>query len=140
VVTFNPADYGVASYGLTYITTEQALSERAEDLTGFLRAVLRGIEYAGQHPDEAIGITLEFAPGEDPAAQRFILDSEMAHAQSDITATNGVGWQTTEQWDSTYTLLRENGGLTVDVDTAKAWTDALLKQVYRDGKLTAPGE
>lgn len=138
VVTFNPADFDVASLGLTYITTEQQLIERPEALKKFLRAALRGIYYAIDHRDEAIDITLKYATGADRAAQRFILDSEIAHAKSDLADQSGIGSQTADQWQAVYTLLREGGGLEKDVDVSKSWTASVLQQVYKDGKLTSP--
>ncbi len=138
VTTFDPADYGVPSLGLTYITTEEALGEQAESLQRFLRASLRGIDYAIEHPDEAIDIVLKYAPNEKRDAQRFLFDTEAAHAQSDLTRAHGLGWQTLEQWTALNTVLLENGGLESQVDPAKAFRTGLLEAIYRDGKLTSP--
>lgn len=135
IVTFNPADYGIANYGLTYITSEDVLASRPESLARFLRAATRGMLYAMENPEEAITITLKYAPGENAETQRFLFDTEAAHAVSDLTEANGLGWQTAEQWQAAYKVLRENGGLDKDQDPSKAWTDAILKQTWENGKL-----
>ena len=139
IVTFNPADYGIANYGLTYITSEDVLANRPETLRRFLRAATRGMLYAIEHPDEAITITLKYATDADPEAQRFILDTEIGHASSELVKANGLGWQTAEQWQAAYQVLRQNGGLEKDQDPSKAWTDAILKQIWENGKLL-PGD
>lgn len=134
VVVFDPGkDFGVPSYGLTYMTTEDVVANQPEMLRRFLRAAIRGIYYAIDHPDEAIEITLKYAPMEQRDAQRFILDSETKHALTDLTKSKGIGWQTPEQWDVLAKFLADNGGVQGQVDPSKAFTTQFLEQVYANG-------
>jgi hypothetical protein len=37
-------------------------------------------------------------PEADPDHQRYMLETELADAQNEITQSHGIGWQTKEQW------------------------------------------
>ena len=120
-------DFGVPSLGLTYVTSEEILKTQPELLTHFLRGALRGIQYAAEHPDEAIEITLTYTgPETDPAHMRFMLDAELKDAQSDLTAENGWGWQTQEQWQALADMLKAEG-LPVEDDISGAFTTQILE-------------
>lgn len=120
-------DYGVPSLGLTYVTSEDILRNQPELLTRFLRAALRGIQYAADNPDEAIQITLTYTgPETDAAHMRFMLDAELVDAQSNLTAENGWGWQTAEQWQALADMLKAQG-LPVEEDISGAFTTQILE-------------
>jgi len=120
-------DYAVPSLGLTYVTSEEILQNQPELLTRFLRGALRGIEYAAEHPDEAIEITLTYTgPETDAAHMRFMLDAELLDAQSQLTTENGWGWQTTEQWQALADMLKAQG-LPVEDDISGAFTTEILE-------------
>ncbi|QPC83930.1 ABC transporter substrate-binding protein [Phototrophicus methaneseepsis] len=130
ITLWDAADYGVPTLGLTYVTSQQTLAEQPEALTGFLRAALRGIEYATENPDEAIEITLTYAgPEADPDHQRFMLESELQDAQSDFTEAYGVGWQTLEQWQSLADMLATYD-ITVPEDVESVFTTDMLAAIY----------
>ncbi|RMF40989.1 MAG: hypothetical protein D6755_12980, partial [Anaerolineae bacterium] len=61
VTLWDAADYGVPTLGLTYVTSEETLAQQPEALAAFLRAALKGIAYAKEHPDEAVDIVLKYA-------------------------------------------------------------------------------
>lgn len=120
-------DYGVPGLGLTYVTSEEILQSQPEMLTKFLRGALRGIQYAAENPDEAVAITLTYTgPETDAAHMRFMLDTELRDAQSALTAENGWGWQTLEQWHGLADMLKA-AGLPVEEDISQAFTDQILK-------------
>jgi ABC-type nitrate/sulfonate/bicarbonate transport system substrate-binding protein len=120
-------DFGVPSLGLAYVTSQEILETQPELLVKFLRAALRGIQYAAEHPDEAVEITLTYTgPETDPDHMRFMLDAELLDAQSDLTATYGWGWQTAEQWQALADMLRD-AGLPVEEDISSAFTTSILE-------------
>ncbi len=123
VVQWEAADYGVPTLGLTYVTTEELIESDPELLQGFMKAVLRGIGYAQENPDEAVEIVLKYA-GEDADADhmRFMLDSELA----DAVSANGFGWQTEAQWQALAEMLQTYQSLPNDVDVTAAFTTQFL--------------
>lgn len=120
-------DFGVPSLGLTYVTSEIILEEQPEALTRFLRAALRGIEYASAHPQEAVEIVMKYAgPQTDPDHMRFMLETELADAYSPLTEEYGLGWQTLEQWQTLADMLHDYGIIT-SVEASSAFTTSLLE-------------
>ena len=136
---FEAADFGAPTLGLTYVTNRDFLDENPDVVLRFLKAALRGIKYARDHPDEAIDIVMEYAPQEDRDHMRFMMDSELAAAQSDLTDENGLGWMTGEQWQALHDFLVEYSGIPAALDDVSATYDTTaLEQAYADGELVWP--
>jgi len=134
----DPADYGVPTLGLTYVTSRDEIQKDPDAVRAFLRATMKGLQDAQANPDEATAITLEFAPKEEPRHQRFMLDTELALAQSELTRANGPGWQTPEQWQKLDAMLVELAAVKQPLDPSQVMTDRFLRDVYDNGKLKWP--
>jgi ABC-type nitrate/sulfonate/bicarbonate transport system substrate-binding protein len=125
---WDAADYGVPSLGLAFVTSEETLAQQPEVLRRFLRAALRGIEYASQNREEAVTIVLKYTgPETDAQHMRFMLDAELLDAENDLTAEHGVGWQEQSQWQDLAEMLQQNEVLS-EIDVSKAFTVDLLKE------------
>lgn len=135
---FRPVDYGVPSMGLTYLTRQQLVEQDPELLQRFLKATLRGILFARDHPEQATDIVMQYAPNEDREHQLFMLKVELGMAENALTKTHGLGWQTREQWQALHDTLREFDGLKAAVDVDSVFTDRVLQSVYRNGQLVWP--
>ncbi len=135
---FDPNDFGIPALGLTYITTRKMVEEQPDTVERFLKAALHGIEYAMENREEAIDIVLKYAPQEDRDHQRYMMDTEMARAVSDLTEENGLGWQTLEQWSALHDTLVEFEAIAKPIDVSQAFTDEFLKRIYKDGQLVWP--
>lgn len=135
---FDPNDFGIESLGLTYIATREMIEKDPEAIERFLRAALRGIEYADKNRDEALDIVMKYAPQENREHQRFMLNVELDRAITDLTRKNGLGWQTREQWQRFHDSLLEFGGITKRLDVSRVYTDEFLRRIYKDGKLQWP--
>lgn len=131
---FEAADYGAPTLGLTYVAMGDYVAEHGDILERFLRAVLKGIQYAEANPDEAIDIVLEFAPEEDGDHQMYMLETELDMAHGDASDANGIGWQTEEQWQRLHDYMVQYGALSGPLDEINdAFTDDFLSDVYADG-------
>jgi len=127
IVLWDAADYSVPTLGLTYVTSENLLATQPDVLARFLRAALRGIDYASQNPDEAVQIVLKYAgPETNPEHMRYMLESELQDAQSEVTREHGIGWQTAEQWQALAEMLRQYNALG-DTDVNRAFTTQILE-------------
>jgi ABC-type nitrate/sulfonate/bicarbonate transport system substrate-binding protein len=138
VTVFQAADYGVPTLGLTYISTEDFIASNPDTVERFLKAALKGIQYAIDNPEEAVAIVLHYAPQEDADHQRFMLDTEIAAAYSRVTTENGLGWQTEGQWQGLADTLLEFGALEKAVDVNAAFTSEFVERIYRNGQLIWP--
>jgi ABC-type nitrate/sulfonate/bicarbonate transport system substrate-binding protein len=106
---FTAADDGAPTLGLTYVAMEDYLAENPEIAERFIRAALRGIEYADENRDEAIEIVMQYAPQEDPEHQRFMLDTELEMAKAGDP--EAIGAQALAQWQALADYLVRYGGL-----------------------------
>jgi len=138
VNVFRASDYGVPTLGLTYISNEDFIASDPDAVEGFLKAALRGIQYAIDNPDEAVEIVLKYAPQEDADHQRFMLDTEIAGAYSRVATENGLGWQTEDQWQTLADTLLEFQALEKAVDVNEAFTNEFVQRIYENGQLIWP--
>jgi ABC-type nitrate/sulfonate/bicarbonate transport system substrate-binding protein len=139
VRTFDPADYGVPTLGLTYVTSESYLQEHPDIVQRFLKAVLHGIYYAKDNPDEAIDIVLKYAPEEQREHQRFMFETELAAALTGAAQENGIGWMTAEQWQALYDMLERYEALSGPLaDLPAAYSTTALEAIYENGELQWP--
>ncbi len=131
---FRPTDYGVPGLGLTYLTRQELVDTDANLLERFLKATLRGIAFAREDPETATDVVMQFAPNEDRAHQLAMLRVELEMAEGPITRTNGVGWASHDQWQALHDSLLAFDGLKTPLDVDTAFTDRILRAVYRDGR------
>ncbi len=124
---FDPNDYGVPLLGLTYIATNAFVAREPDAVARFVRAAIQGIEYADANRAEALDIVMRYARDEDREHQRFMMETELARAKSDLTAANGIGWQTREQWERLMRALVEFQALEKPVDVSQAFTNRFVE-------------
>lgn len=135
---FDPTAFGIPSFGLTYMTNQATVAKRPDVVRRFLRAALKGIEDAVADRDGAVEIVMKYAPGEDRAHQRYMMDTEIAAAQNERTRAQGIGTMTREQWAALESFLAEYGTLPKRVDVATVYDDSFVRSLYKDGKLVWP--
>ena len=138
VVLWDPADFDVPNMGLTYITTDAFATESSDVLDRFLRATLKGAEYALENRQETLDIIMKYAPKEDRAHQAFMLDTELADAISQLTEDRGIGRMTDDQWKLLYDHLLKFDALSQPVDYRTAFTTTFLERAYDGNKLRWP--
>ncbi len=126
---FHPAELGIPSLGLAYITTRDLARTRPDLVRRFLTAAMRGIDDAVRDPGAAVEITMKHAVGEDAAHQRYMLDAEIAAAQNDVTRSQGIGAISIERWDALYRLLLDLGVLPKAVDVSAVLDDRAIREV-----------
>jgi NitT/TauT family transport system substrate-binding protein len=103
------ADHGVISISSGIIAHDDTIAERPEVVAAFVRAVQRGIEWARDHPDEAV----------DAMAARFprSVNRDEARAALDVVVnllgdqSVPIGRTNEDAVDQTLATLQEYGGL-----------------------------
>jgi ABC-type nitrate/sulfonate/bicarbonate transport system substrate-binding protein len=126
---WDAADYGVPTLGLTYVTTPEIIERDPDLIARFMRAAMKGIEYARDHPDEAVEIVMLYAGDEaDPAHMRYMLDTELADAVSPLTEANGLGWQSEEAWQALHDMLLQYDALAKPLTVADVFTNRFLPE------------
>ncbi len=136
ITVFEAADYGVPTLGVVYLVSEQFLEDdtNREKLDRFLRATVRAFEFSVDDPAAAIESTAKFLPNDPPpdlVHERFILDTEIKNALSDLTRANGVGWFTQQQFRALTDVLLEYGALENDIDLEVALDRSFLEEIHQ---------
>ena len=130
---FDPHDYGVATLGVAYVAHEETTVERRDLVERFLRATLRGAEYAASRPHEAIDLVLTYAEGADRDHQRFLFDTDLRNAARE----DGMGRSTLGQWEALQeVLLRYDEQFNGPVDVTGVFDPSFADALYDEaGKL-----
>lgn len=138
VVVWDPADYGVPTMGLTYITLTETAESDPDVVARFLRATMKGFEFMMENPDEAVDIVMKYAPEEDREHQEFMLRAELKDAVGGATGEAGLGAMTDGQWKALYDHLLEFEAIPEPFDYKTAYTTRFLDDIYDGARLQWP--
>ncbi|GAC1321921.1 MAG: hypothetical protein NVSMB2_19020 [Chloroflexota bacterium] len=135
---FRTGDYGVPGLGLTFETREALIAQDPDLLTRFTRATMHAVEYARDHVDETTDVVMAYAPQEDRAHQKAMLEVELDMAQGPLTASRGYGFSSADQWQALHDSLLKYGGLKAASDPGAAYTDRFLQATSSGGHVVWP--
>jgi len=128
VTVFPVSDYvDLPSNGL--VTSEKLIKEDPELVTKVTRAMLRGIQYTLEHPDEAFQISLQHVPeagGEQEQVNRAIFDASLALWRP--KTGQKLGHTDLEKWAIAEQFLRDTGLLGTHVDVTNIATNDFVKR------------
>ena len=122
-----PGDYGVHLYGDTLFTTDQLIEENPDLVLRFLRATLRGWQWAIENPEEAGPLALQYDPKLDAAHQSAMMEASVPLVH---TGEDHVGWMKAEVWQGIYDILAEQGLLDEAFDVEDLYTMAFLHEIH----------
>ena len=127
-----PVDYGIKSYGYTIFAREDMIENHPELVEKYLRATLKGWEYAVNNPDESIDYVLQSTDNElDREAQLMALKARKDFILSDDTPT---GWMEAEVWQDMHDNLLEQGILDKAINLDETYTNKFIEKIYADNK------
>jgi NitT/TauT family transport system substrate-binding protein len=121
------SDYGIDTYDLLILTTEDMVAKNPDKVERFLRATLAGIQDTIAAPEKAIDTTLTYDKTLDRDAQLRRLQSFIPLIQP---AGTQLGMMNSEIWQFNYQLMLDNGLLTQPQDITKAYTMEFLNKLY----------
>jgi ABC-type nitrate/sulfonate/bicarbonate transport system substrate-binding protein len=131
ITIFEAADYDVPTLGLTYVTSEDLAAENPELVGRFLRAALRGINWAAENREAALEIVAIYAPEEDPELMEFMLEAELAAAMEGV-GQEGIGLFDEARWLALYEVLLRYEGLASEIDPAAAYDPTFVEETYAE--------
>lgn len=112
-------DGGLQLYANVYYTTDDQLANHSTELAGFLGATAKGWGYARDNQEEAVDILVETYPNLDKASELEAIGPLMQFAFNEVTAENGWGAMTAENWQAqigAYADLKQFTGTVPTVD------------------------
>lgn len=114
------ADYlEMASNGL--ITNETTIAQNPELVRGMVRALVRGIEYTLDHPDEAYALCAGFVEGLDLSPDS--IQRQVLATSSELWRAERLGYSDPAAWENMQTVLLEMGLLSEPLDLGRAYTN-----------------
>ncbi len=131
VNVIHPNGYGVNIYGTAIFATDSFLNDNPDLVLGFLRATIKGWQWAIGHPIEASGLVMEYNPDLDEK-------QELRNFESSIpliyTAETYIGAMKEEIWQETIDLLMEQNLLENNINAEDVYTTQFIDELLR-GKL-----
>lgn len=122
-----PQYYGVHQYGMVLITSDMYAQEEPELVTRFLRATLKGWQWAIENPEDAALLSLEYDPSLSPGREIELLRASVPLIH---TGEDQIGWMRPDVWQSTAEMLVEQDILSAPVGLDQLYTVEFLNQVY----------
>jgi NitT/TauT family transport system substrate-binding protein len=135
---FRPDDVGVPGLGLTFETRQALLDSDPDVLQRFLKATLHAVEWTRDHREQATDIVMQWAPQEDRAHQRAMLDVELDMAESPVADPRGLGYVSRDRWQAFHDSLLKFGGLNGPADIGAAYNERILDGVTSGGRVQWP--
>lgn len=121
-------DYGILMYVNPIFTTGQLIREQPDLVERFVRATLKGYQYAVEHPDEMADLTAEYDDTLDMVQQRESMNSEVPLID---TGDAPIGTMDEAVWQSTQKTLLEQGLISTEVDLNKVYTNEFVEKAQQ---------
>ena len=110
-------------YTPVIVTSEAMISNDPDIVSRFMRALARGYIYAAQHPEEAAGMLLSFAPELDAELVRASQTWLSGQSETDLMLW---GYQKPETWERFANWAFENALIEKAIDPLAAFTNQFL--------------
>jgi len=111
------ADHGANIVGMTILTQEATIKNKADLVRRFVKATVRSWEEAKKNPEAAVDATMKVKPDLNRASQidQLKVDIELLDSPN---SKGRIGWGDQRDWDQTIALLKQYR----DIQTDKPWT------------------
>jgi len=135
----DPKNFGYPTFGTALIGNAGYMQSNPDQVTGFLKATLRGLQYYLDNKQKAIEIVMKYGPKEvTQELNEFIYDVEAPQVTAGIGKTVGIGAQSKEQWQREIDTL---GDMKVTKGRPKVedlYDNSFLDRSLKDGKVVWP--
>lgn len=122
-----PDDYGVHFYGDSIFARDDFIAANPDLVRRFLRATLKGWQYAVEHPTAVGELVRKYKSDADAALEVVKMTSSLMLVN---TGEDYIGWMKLEVWAGMEKTLREQGVLTKPLDVTQVYTMQFLKEIY----------
>jgi ABC-type nitrate/sulfonate/bicarbonate transport system substrate-binding protein len=117
------SDYGVNMYADVLFTTEEMIAQNSDLVQRFVRAMLQGWQYATEHPEETVGVVMEYAPDSERAHQEAMLDTTIRLVSPGNVE---IGSMEAATWEQMHNTLLDFGVIGSSIDVSALYTDEFL--------------
>lgn len=128
VNTILMADYGVNMYADTLFATEETIKNKPELVMRFLRSTLKGWQYAIEHEDEAVDVTMKYALTSTKSHEAYLLKTSIPLIHM---GTSALGKMESKQWGQVQEILLTQKILDKPIAIEDAYTTVFLDALYK---------
>ncbi len=125
---FLMANYGVNMYGDVLFTSDKLIKSKPDLVERFLRATLSGWQYAIDHEEEAVDMTLKYAKDSKRSHEKYMLSSSIPLIH---TGSNKLGVMDPTAISQMQDLLFKQKLLVKKINVADAYTLQFLNNIYK---------
>lgn len=118
-------DYGIDVYANTIFVSEAFSQENPKLVSRFIRATLRGYQYAVENPAEVAALALQYDDTLDLAFQEEVMKAQIPFID---TGDAPIGSMDENVWNSTQEILLQFGLITQPVDLSVIFTNQFIAE------------
>ena len=110
------------------VTSKQVIDSEPDRVTGMVRAMLRGVAYTLEHPNDAFQISLKYVPeaAQDVKTNRAIFDASLPYWTP--AAADALGFTDPAIWPATAQFMQQAGLVDQTVATDAIWTNEFVEK------------
>jgi NitT/TauT family transport system substrate-binding protein len=123
------ADYGVNMYADVLFTTDEMIKTKPEIVEKMLKSTLAGWQYAIEHEQEAVNVTLEYATNSTKSHETYMLSTSVPLINLGLSK---LGWMELSAWEQAQNILFEQKLLKNKIEVSQAFTMDFLEAVYKE--------
>ncbi len=127
--SFLMAEYGVNMYADVLFTTEDTITNHSELVERFLRATLKGWQYAIENEVEAVDLILKYATERTKKSEAYMLRASIPLIHK---GNSPIGWMENAEWEKIQNILVEYKILEKKIDMDKVRTMHFLEKIYNE--------
>ncbi len=117
------ADYS-RLVGIGLVTNEKTIAEKPQVVRGLVTALLRGVQYSIEKPEDALAITLKNIP--EAGGTNLKTTDGVLRATIDLWKSPHLGYVDPTSWAASYKFLKDAGFIKTEFDITKAYTNKFV--------------
>ena len=125
------ADYGVDVYADTLFTSEEIINSKPELVESFLRATIKGWQYAIENEEETVDIVMEYVTDSTRSHEEYMLRNSIPLIH---TGAVPIGWMEKGKWQYAHDILLQTGQIEKEIDINELFNMSFLNKIYGKGE------
>mgnify|MGYP002402690275 CR=1 FL=1 len=135
----DPQDYGFPPLGTSLIVNTNYIKSHPDQVTGFLKATLKGEQFYLANKERTLAIAEKYADKDiTPAQHEFLYDATVVEMNSGLAKTKGLGYQSAAQWQQQIDTLYQYGVIKAKPKVQDVFDNTALDRSLKDGQLVWP--
>jgi NitT/TauT family transport system substrate-binding protein len=117
------ADYS-RLVGIGLVTSEKMIAEKPQVVRGVTAALMRGVQYSIDNPNDALTITIQNIP--EAGGTNLKTTDAVLKATIDLWKSPHLGYVDPASWAASYKFMKDAGFIKTEFDVTKAYTNRFV--------------